>query len=114
MKAATLNEKVMTYIYDNLIMNDKTTLNIKHSWERDFDVHLDDQPWLKVLYNAFHSCMFGLMHINSFYQCGMMSIIFPYERLYSVLRGTLAEFVKEWSPISTYFVCEWPAITCIQ
>ena len=49
-KAATINKKVMTYIYiyDQLLMNDETTINIKNSWERDLGIHLDDQTWCKL------------------------------------------------------------------
>lgn len=52
MKAATLNNKMMTYIYNQRLMNDKTAMNIKHSWEQDSGHQLDDQTWHKVLYNA--------------------------------------------------------------
>lgn len=221
MKAATLNKKVMTYIYDQLLMNDKTTMNIKNSFEKDLGAHLDDQTWCKVLYNAkkitrsdkshetqykiinklhvtpeicskydnscsacrkcekqpgtyFHLmwscplikifwssvqreidhflgirtvmdpklCILGVSSLSG-QKAKLLSImlyatrlsilhtwldvnpptlpmwhekllsIFPYERLSNVLQGTLDDFIKEWFPLSTYFGCEWPAITCI-
>ena len=42
----------MTYIYDQLLVNDKTTMNIKDSWEKDLSIYLDDQTWCKIAYNA--------------------------------------------------------------
>ena len=33
-------------------MNYKTTVNTKNSWEKDLGIHLDDQNWCDVVYNA--------------------------------------------------------------
>lgn len=33
-------------------MNYKTSMNLRNSWEKDLGIHLDDQTWRKVMYNA--------------------------------------------------------------
>ena len=42
----------------------------------------------------------------------LMSIL-PMERLSYVLRGTLADFVNDWSPIARYLKEEWKKVICM-
>ena len=42
----------------------------------------------------------------------LMSIL-PIERLSYVLKGTLAEFVNDWSPIARYLKDEWKNVICM-